>query len=76
MRARVVYERQDAFDMQHGPYGYERVGFCIGDRVFWVGICGSGLPSNYDQYERDKAFSDEVVRCWNDTKDAEAEQRP
>lgn len=73
MRARVVYERQDAFDMRSGPYGYERVGFCIGDRVFWVGCAGSGLD-NGDQYEGDKMLAEKIVRCWNDTKDAEAER--
>lgn len=73
MRARVVYERQDAFDMRSGPYGYERVGFCIGDRVFWVGCAGSGL-GNGDQYEGDKMLAEKIVRCWNDTKDAEAER--
>jgi len=72
VRAKVVYEREDAFDMRHGPYGYQRVGFCIGDRVFWVGCCGSGMPGS--QYEQDKALAEEIVRCWNDTKDAEAER--
>lgn len=75
MRAKVVYERQDAFDLHHGPYGYERVGFCIGERVFWTGCCGTGLQASYQQYETDKALAEEIVRCWNDTKSAE-EERP
>lgn len=63
MRARVVYERNDAFDMQGGPYGYERVGFQIGDRVFWTGCAGSGLPGG--TYAEDKALAEHVVTRWN-----------
>lgn len=59
VRARIVYERQDAFDMQSGPYGYERVGFAIDDRVFWVGCAGSGLPGG--TYEADKALAELIV---------------
>lgn len=63
MRAEVVYERQDAFDMQSGPFGYERVGFKIGVRVFWVGCAGSGLPGG--TYEADKALAEAVVERFN-----------
>jgi hypothetical protein len=63
VRAEVVFERQDAFDMTSGPYGYERVGFSIGGRVFWVGCAGSGLPGG--TYEADKALAASVVERWN-----------
>lgn len=61
--ARVVYERQDAYDMASGPHGYERVGFAIGDRVFWTGCAGSGLPGG--SYEADKRLAEAVVARWN-----------
>jgi hypothetical protein len=63
MKARVVFERHDAFDMQSGPYGYERVGFAIGERVFWTGCAGSGMPGG--TYEADKALAESVVERWN-----------
>ena len=62
--AKVVYERQDAFDMESGPYGYERVGFCIGDRVFWIGSTGSGLPGG-PPYDADKRLAELIVERWN-----------
>lgn len=64
MKAEVVYERQDAFDMSAGPYGYERVGFKIGNRVWWVGICGSGLPGK--EYEADRELATQIVKRWNE----------
>jgi hypothetical protein len=63
MRAHVVYDRNDGFDMTGGPYGYERVGFVIGDRVFWTGCAGSGIPSG--TYASDKALAEAVVERWN-----------
>lgn len=61
--AQVIYERQDAFDLTHGPYGYERVGFRIGDRVFWVGCAGSGLPGG--SYDADCRLAEAIVARWN-----------
>lgn len=63
MKARMVYERNDGFDMSTGPYGYERVGFAIDDRVFWVGCAGSGMPGG--TYEADKAMAQAVVERFN-----------
>lgn len=63
MTARVVYERNDGFDMQAGPYGYERVGFSIGDRIFWTGCAGSGMPGT--TFEADKALAEAIVARWN-----------
>jgi hypothetical protein len=62
-KARVVRERQDGFDMQSGPYGYQRVGFAIGERVFWTGCVGSGMPEG--SYGDDERLAHEVVRRWN-----------
>jgi hypothetical protein len=63
MKARIVYERNDGFDMQGGPFGYERVGFAIGDRVFWTGCAGSGMPGG--TYETDKRLAETIVERWN-----------
>ena len=62
--AQVVYERQDAYDMQSGPHGFERIGFRIGDRVFWVGCAGSGMPSD-GVFERDHKLAETLVQRWN-----------
>lgn len=62
MEAKVVYERQDSFDMKSGPFGYERVGFAIGDRVFWCGCAGSGMPGG--TYDDDKALAEQIVARW------------
>lgn len=63
LEAKVVYERQDGFDMASGPYGYVRVGFAIGDRVFWTGCAGSSLPAG--QFEVDEMMAREIVARWN-----------
>lgn len=68
-KAEVVYERQDAFDMQSGPYGYERVGFKVGDRVFWTGCVGSHMPGG--DFAADKRLAEEIVARWNAASDKE-----
>jgi hypothetical protein len=63
MKAKVVFERQDSFDMSSGPYGYEKIGFSIGDRVFWVGCCGSGMPQS--NWKSDEHLARSIVERWN-----------
>ncbi len=65
--ARVVYERDDNFDMHAGPFGFERVGFCIGNRVFWTGLSGSYVQTK--TWDSDKALAEKIVRLWNEAKD-------
>lgn len=36
MKAQVVYERQDDFDLGSGSYGSTKVGILIEDRVIWL----------------------------------------
>lgn len=36
MKAQVVYEHDESFDMHVGPYGYSKVGVLIEDRVIWL----------------------------------------
>lgn len=59
--AQVVFERFDGFDPRNGPYGWEKVGFRINDRVFWVGCRGSEMPDGDD----DRELAQEIVRRWN-----------
>jgi hypothetical protein len=66
LKAEVVFERQDGFDMQSGPYGYERVGFRIGSRVFWTGCAGSGMPAS--TYAEDRELAETIVARWNDVR--------
>lgn len=63
MDAQVVYERDDGFDMKAGPFGYERVGFRIGSRVWWVG-CTDSVSINKDFAEQVK-LANEIVSRWN-----------
>ena len=61
--ARVVYERDEAFNMSSGPYGYERVGFSIGGRVFWTGLSASHTANR--TWEADKELAEKIVKAWN-----------
>jgi hypothetical protein len=63
VKARLVVERNDAFDMQSGPYGYERIGFAIGERVFWTGCTGSGMPGG--TYDADRALAELIIARFN-----------
>lgn len=66
--AQVVYEKQDAYDMQHGPHGYVRVGVRFGERVIWLGTTGSYMGhADYDQAE---GLAKEIVRRWTEAPDA------
>ena len=47
-------------------YSEEKFGFCIGDRVWWVGMYG--MRQDPENYKRDKANEElchEIVRRWN-----------
>lgn len=62
--AQVVYERHPYCDERSGPGEYGRIGFTIGDRVFWVdSFYFPGTPkATYDAAAR---FSEEVVTAFN-----------
>ena len=58
-QAKVVNEPED-----YGQgYHENRFGFCIGDRVWWVGIEGYGYDEEYAKQQ--KALCREIVRRWN-----------
>ena len=62
-RAQVVHERHNGFDASSGPWEAARVGFRIGNRVFWTGCYSSpGTPGSYDL---DAALASEIVKRWN-----------
>ena len=60
--AQVVYESQDAYDINHGPHGYIRVGVRFGDRVIWLGTTGSYM--GHAEYDKAEALAKEIVRRW------------
>lgn len=62
-RAELVRERQDAYDMATGPYGYQRVGFSVGGRVFWVGCCGTHM--NNETWLADESLARSIVERLN-----------
>ena len=65
INAQVVYEQDERFDFQSGPYGYSRVGLRINDRVFWLGLfCGSGGPG-YEDFKRQEELAKELERRIN-----------
>jgi hypothetical protein len=57
--AQVVYEREDSYCMGSGQFGYEKVGFRVGERVFWVGLAGAYV--NGENYEADKKLATQIV---------------
>lgn len=63
VKAKIVRERNDAYDMQSGPHGYERIGFEIGGRVFWTGLAGSYMDS--PNWTDDKKLAEDIVDAWN-----------
>ena len=63
--ARIVRERHESFDMYAGPFGYERVGFAIGDRVFWTGLSASHGGSDNATWKADVALAERIVALWN-----------
>lgn len=63
MNAKVVWENYDGAH-PNGPYGYERVGFCIGERVFWTGT--NWYPnSQSSNFPEAVELAREVVKRWN-----------
>jgi hypothetical protein len=64
LTAQVLYEKQDTFDVHHGPCGFNRVGFRIGDRVFWTGIESWPGVNQTHEYELAEAMAREVVTRW------------
>ena len=62
--ANVVYERDEAFNMTSGPYGFERVGFSIGHRVFWTGLSASHTANR--TWDEDKELAEKIVKAWNE----------
>ena len=62
--ARVVYERQDGGDLHSGPASFDRVGFCIGDRVFWTGAAHTFNGSG-GTWVADKELAETIVARWN-----------
>lgn len=61
--ASIVRERNEAYDIHSGPHGYERIGFEIEGRVFWVGMSAS--YSDNKTWETDKALCEDMVWRWN-----------
>ena len=71
--ANVIRERDEAFSMQGGPYGFERVGVAFnirsGYRVFWVG-CYSYPSKDPDgkaaeRFRDDEHFAKCLADAWN-----------
>lgn len=72
-KASVVRERQDGYDLQSGPFGYERVGFEIDGRVFWTGLTGSYAPGS-ETFAADERLAQTIVARWNAAVPAEGEK--
>lgn len=59
-KAKIVNERTD-----YGQgYWENKFGFCIGDRVWWVGSEGYGHDDT-QRVEEDKRLCEQIVRRWN-----------
>jgi len=53
----------ECYDYGQG-HAEEKFGFCIGERVWWVGIAGFG--HNQRQADADRELCQEIVRRWNE----------
>lgn len=65
MKSKVVYEKDQSFDMHTGPYGYERVGVLIEDRVIWLSCNGYGSPTSVDEYRKWEEISKKIATALN-----------
>jgi hypothetical protein len=64
LEGQVMFERSTRYHESSGPYEGGRVGFRIGDRVFWTdAYCFPGDTN--DQYAAKVAFAAEIVRRLN-----------
>ena len=63
-RAKVINERTDYGE----GYSECRFGFCIGDRIFMVGIEGYGHDEVQSAYDR--SLVNAIVNSWNAQRDA------
>ena len=61
MKAKVVYEKEEKYDLHVGPYGYERVGVLIEDRVIWLSCTGYGSITTANEYEKWEGIAKNIV---------------
>ncbi|MCL6443413.1 MAG: hypothetical protein K6T83_08155 [Alicyclobacillus sp.] len=64
MDVQVVYERSEDFDSHVGPYGHEKVGLRIEDRVIWLATevwpSGGNWEKVHAEYKKWKAIAQEI----------------
>lgn len=65
MEAGIVREDHEACDPQGGPWGWWRVGFRIGERVFWTGSGNSLTSGEGGAFMEAEAVAKEAVSRWN-----------
>lgn len=46
MKAQVVYETEESYEIHAGPHGYSKVGLLIDDRVIWLACSGYGTHTS------------------------------
>lgn len=63
----VVYEKHDQYDEHAGPYGSERIGVRIGDRVIWLGAITYpwGNTAIQEEYENAKRLAKQLASISN-----------
>lgn len=61
--AQVVHEEQYGGDIQHGPALFTRVGFRIGEQVFWTGSAYYPHDDGH-AFRKGEALAEEIVRRW------------
>lgn len=62
MESKVVYERHEDFDPSCGPYGGEKVGILIEDRVIWLAVY-SGSKAEIENYQKWKGIAEKIAIC-------------
>lgn len=63
MKAQVVYEHKEDFDLNYGPYGSTKVGVLIEDRVIWLSCCSDS--SGTEHYRKWEVIAKKIASSLN-----------
>jgi hypothetical protein len=64
----VVYEENNYFDENYGPYGYRKVGIKIDNRIIWLYTQSCGGTDKFLKWEKEASF---IVDACNDKNENE-----
>ena len=65
MKAQVVYETEESYEIHAGPHGYSKVGVLIDDRVIWLACSGYGMHTSVEEYRKWQEVANKIVTALN-----------